>query len=93
VELPCSSEQEAAFWIAARLEVGKPYDRVDLLADFLLARDWRDPNAWWCSELAEWCCERAGIFRPTPVGVQVVTPDSLYVRCAVLVPVRGARGA
>jgi len=90
VSLPATPEQEAAFWIAARLEIGKPYDSFDLVANFAGARDWRNADAWWCSEYGEHCCERSGIFGPTPGGVQIVTPDSLYVRAAVVTPVRGA---
>ena len=84
VDLPATDAQVAAFWDAAHAEIGKPYDAVDLTANFLAGRDWRNPNAWWCSELAEWCTERAEIFMPTADWCQLITPNRYYVRCSVL---------
>lgn len=87
VDLPCTDRQADALWAAAHAEIGKPYDKVDLTADFLLGRNWRDPNAWWCSEYFEWCAEAGEIFMPSPQGVQLITPNRSYIRCSVLVRV------
>lgn len=49
-------------------QLGKPFDSASLW-DFLAddppgARDWRDPDHWFCAELVVWACEQAGMFVP-----------------------------
>lgn len=51
VTLPASQRQEDDFYAYLRAQLGKPYDEKAILA-FVVGRDWRDPNSWFCSELA-----------------------------------------
>ena len=50
VHLPATAEVEAAFWSFLHDQVGTPYDEL-AIAGFAFDRDWRNPAAWFCSEL------------------------------------------
>ena len=50
MEIPSSFEQSARFYDFLFAQIGKPYD-WRAIAGFAIARDWRDLNAWFCSEL------------------------------------------
>lgn len=51
IEIGCTDQQEKDWLAFLQSQLGKPYDLVDLLADFVGGRDWRDDSKWWCSEL------------------------------------------
>lgn len=58
---------------------GKPFDDVamkQVLSD--TPRDWKIPDAWFCSELICWACEEAGLFRVV-VPKNRVTPADLLL--------------
>ncbi len=63
----------------ARAEVGKPYDWAGAAA-VALHRDWRCPDAWFCSELIAFAFDRARcpILRTTTVNR--ITPRDLLLR-------------
>ncbi len=50
IEVPLIDEQAALDFVRAQL--GKPYDWTAIFG-FLLRRDWAEPDAWFCNELAE----------------------------------------
>src|SRR5579863_3025481 len=50
VYLPATDAQTSAFYAFLMAQVGKPYDS-EAIAAFITGRDWRDPKAWYCSEL------------------------------------------
>ena len=50
MELPATAAEEALFYGFAREQLGKPYDKLAILA-FFTGRNWRDEEAWFCSEL------------------------------------------
>ena len=50
VELPATEEQTKAFYDFLKEQDGKPYDWRAIVA-FAFVRDWRNPGAWFCSEL------------------------------------------
>jgi uncharacterized protein YycO len=50
VEVPVPDEEAALEF--ARAQVGKPYDWGVFLS-FIVRRDWTEPDAWFCNELAE----------------------------------------
>ncbi len=63
-----------------RNEVGKPFDPKAMKA--VLSdepRDWRDPQAWFCSELIVAMMERAEFFRHLIVPKNRVTPADLLL--------------
>jgi hypothetical protein len=56
--------------VFAMAQVGKPYDNTAIEA-FVFGRDWRQDDAWFCSELAAACLEQANAFShklATPVN-------------------------
>lgn len=57
-ELSATPEQEIAFYDYAFAQVGKPYDKLAIIA-FFIARDWRDEGAWFCDEYLLACTEQA----------------------------------
>lgn len=66
-------------------QVGKPYDYIGLVSNFLLERDWRADEAWWCSELQGAAMEASGALPfklATPTNL--LTPNGLFMACSVL---------
>jgi hypothetical protein len=62
-ELAATPEQTAKFYDYALKQVGKPYDKLAILA-FFTDRNWRDDDAWFCDELYLACLEQAGLCPP-----------------------------
>jgi hypothetical protein len=63
MELKATPDQEALFYNYAKLQVGKPYDKLAIIA-FFADRDWRDDEAWFCDELLLACTEKSGLCPP-----------------------------
>jgi hypothetical protein len=84
VSLNVTPEQEAAYWAYMDLQIGKPYDKLAIVA-FIVGRNWRDDDAWFCSELVIACCEQAGICPLLYVRSNKVTP----VACAMVLSALG----
>jgi hypothetical protein len=89
VEVPCSSEQAAAFEAFLWSQVGKPYDVVALaeMADGALtgeAPDWPNSQSWICSALQTAALLTAGIIKSAPATVRLATPRDVLVACAAL---------
>lgn len=59
-EIVCGDLEASLFYNEAHAQVGKPYDHTAIAA-FVANRDWRDTDAWFCSELAMHCLEFAGL--------------------------------
>jgi hypothetical protein len=38
------------YWEFSDAQLGKPYDSRGLIESFVLGRQWRDDDSWWCSE-------------------------------------------
>jgi hypothetical protein len=66
-------------------QVGKPFDHEALKARLFLSdkfanRDWREPGAWYCAELAARSCEVGGLFNwPLIVIKNRITPSMFLV--------------
>lgn len=88
VVLPAPTIIVERFYGGILAEVGKPYDSEGLIANFVFGRDWRDPCAWWCSELHGAKLEQCGYF-PTPLATpsNKLTPAGLLLACSGRVPV------
>lgn len=61
IELAVTAGEEAAFHAFLADQLGKPYDKLAIAA-FPLERDWRDKDAWFCSELIAAALEQCGFF-------------------------------
>lgn len=91
VELPCEEALAASYYAALRAELGKPYDDKAILG-FIVGRDWRNPSAWFCSELCAAKLESAGYFTgrlATPTNK--ITPADLLLLCSSRVAVGDPR--
>ena len=76
VDLPCRSSTDAI--LAARSQVGKPYDLTALFG-LLMHRDWQEDDRWFCSELVAWAFDQGGspLFRPE--AMHRITPQHLWM--------------
>lgn len=85
VDLPSTPEMEAKFYAFLKAQIGKPYDKTAIVG-FVTGRDWRDSNAWFCSELVAAALEACGWFKwPLIVPDEKVAPDDLALLVSVLV--------
>jgi hypothetical protein len=75
--------EEKTFWDFAYAQRGKPYDTTAILA-FVANRDWRTPDAWFCSELATASLETAAICPPLYSPVNKIEPVTLAIVCSAL---------
>jgi len=87
VSVPCTDEQEAAFYAYAQEQVGKPYDQ-EAIAAFVVGRNWRDPNDWYCSELGAACTEKSGIVPPLIAPCNKIAPGDLALLLSALVEIQ-----
>jgi hypothetical protein len=79
VDLPCDDATSQKFYDFLRLQVGKPYDMTAISA-FLLGRDWREADSWFCSELQAAALEACGWFAsPLATAVNHVSPRDLLL--------------
>lgn len=82
LRIPCTAKQAAADLAFGLDQIGKPYELPGLLASFSglfgwRPRDWRDPTAWWCSELRYRQWEIAGIIERSPLPFWRITPGDV----------------
>lgn len=78
-----TTAEEKTFWDFAYAQRGKPYDTTAIIA-FLANRDWREPDAYFCSELAAACLETAGICPPLYSPINKIEPVTLAIVCSAL---------
>ena len=85
--IPCADEVETVFYSVWMSQIGKPYDRTAIMG-FVFERDWRQTDAWFCSEGITWSAEQAKLF-PYMLAMpsSKVTPSGLYLACSVLADV------
>lgn len=76
-------EEERTFWGFAYAQRGKPYDTTAILA-FAVNRDWREPDSYFCSELAAAALETAAICPPLYSPVNKIEPVTLAIVCSAL---------
>ena len=86
VSVPCTDEQEDAFYAYAHSQIGKPYDE-EAIAAFVVGRDWRDPDAWYCSEYGASCFEKSGRVPPLIAPCNKIAPGDLALVISALVPI------
>jgi hypothetical protein len=82
--LRCSPEVEENFLAVAKSQLGEPFDNTAMHAVFSsrpnTGRDWRDADAWFCSELFAWCLEASGFFGwELAISKDRVTPPDLIL--------------
>lgn len=91
LRVPCTPLAASAWLNYGLAQLGKPYDKIGLLESFggmklkSTRRDWRDPIAWWCSELSGRMGETGTIFHHLPIPFWRLTPGD----CALLYSAAG----
>jgi hypothetical protein len=87
VEMPCAPGIAEAFYGFVRSQVGKRYDLLAIAA-FAVDRDWRDDNAWFCSELAGRALEVSRYFEHRlATQANRLTPPDLLLLCSTRVDI------
>ncbi len=82
VRIPVSEAQLAGWNGFMQRQIEKPYDYAAIAA-FPVQRDWRNDDAWFCSELQAAALEEIG-FWPYPLAAPVnkITPQALLLLCS-----------
>lgn len=76
MRLQCTEAQRVRWLTFLHGEIGKPYDRMAILA-FAMGRNWRTSDAWICSELAAAALEDARILPRLILTPNKITPGAL----------------
>jgi uncharacterized protein YycO len=87
IDVPATDEEYSKFWDFVDQQIGKPYDTKAILA-FVTGRDWRDPNAWFCSELVAAALEAAGIVNTLAAPANKITPPDLVLVLSAIIPIK-----
>lgn len=83
--VPADEAATQAFYDLLRGQLGKPYDWRAIVG-FAAGRDWRDPGAWFCSELQAWALEGVGALPRLATPCSKLTPDDLALVLGALYP-------
>ncbi len=83
ISLDATKKQERDFYAYLNAQIGKPYDKTAITA-FVFNRDWREEDAWYCSELQAAALEDAGLSHPLYLPASKVTPVSLALVMSAL---------
>lgn len=83
LEIPCTDRQ-AKDWLSFLMgQVGKPYDHLAILA-FAIDRNWRDDDAWFCSELVVRALEVSGICPKLQASPNKISPGACMLVASTL---------
>src|ERR1700751_4974409 len=78
--------KERAYWDFLKAQVGKPYDKLAIVA-FAVNRNWRSPDAWFCDELVAAGLEQAEVVRKLAPCVNRLDVRDLYLVVSAIAPV------
>lgn len=89
VTIPVTDTQCEVFWKFVLSQEGKPYDSIGIFG-FIIGRNWREDDAWFCSELVCRGLEVAYFF-PYPLADRSakIAPDDLLLLLSEVVNVSG----
>ena len=80
--VPCTQDVYDRFQAFMVAQIGKPYDwrAIASIAAWWASSNWRNSDAWYCSELILAACEAAGLFTiPTQLPVTHLDPGDAYL--------------
>lgn len=72
-QLETTEAQTQLFYDFLHEQIGKPYDKLAILG-FAVARNWREEDSWFCSELQASALEHAGLCSPLCTFASKITP-------------------
>jgi uncharacterized protein YycO len=84
--------KETAFKTFIKEQVGKPYDWLAIISFSCIVacnRNWRQEDAWFCSELIAAAFEYSGITRQLAPTINRLTPRDIYLVVSAIAPVGG----
>lgn len=88
IDVPADDAMTAAYHGFLASQLGKPYD-IEGILGFIAGRNWHDPSAWFCSELAAAGLEACGLFKwPLAVPSNKITPPGLILVLSTLTQVK-----
>ncbi len=77
VIVPTTEEQSETYYAFLNAQLGKPYDWKSIVG-FVIDRNWRDTDAWFCSELVAAALENAKILNIVSQANRI-TPNDLFL--------------
>ena len=80
-EVPCTPLQKAVATDFAMKQIGLPYDREAILA-FVVGRNWREPGAWFCTELLAASGEHGGLWHGLYSPDNKIAPNAFALMCS-----------
>jgi hypothetical protein len=83
ISIAADDAATTAFEAFLTAQIDKPYD-IKAIAGMLVARDWRSPDKWFCSELVAGGFERAGVVATLPLTVTRVLPRDIRLIASAL---------
>jgi hypothetical protein len=84
VDIPVSEKQSYVYHSFVIDQLGKPYDQTAIFA-FIINRDWRDPNKWFCSELVAAGLLECFFFPNQPISaINRIAPQDLLLMVSTL---------
>lgn len=81
--LSLATPQETAFYNFLRQQLGKPYDKTAIVG-FIVNRNWRDDDSWYCSELQTAALEAASIVPSLVSTPAKISPNALALVLSAL---------
>lgn len=83
--IPCTPDQKTAFYSFMQGQIGKPYDWRGIASFALGERDWRNADAWFCSEILIRAFEVAGLTKvPEQIPTDRLSPRDAYLIVTML---------
>ncbi len=74
--------EETPFYNFLRAQLGKPYDWKSIVG-FVINRDWRETDSWFCSELVIAALETAGIVKVATTANRITPNDAFLLASSV----------
>jgi len=81
--IPATAQQRARWLAFLNAQLNKDYD-WDAIWGFIFNRDWRDPDAWICSELQAAALEASGIVPRLYLAANKITPVALALAVSAI---------
>jgi hypothetical protein len=84
IVLPATDVQESDFYAFLHDQIGKPYNRIGIVA-FALNAAWTSVGAWFCSHLQTAALQRAGWLPQLSEPPNKIDPDDLFLILSAIV--------
>jgi hypothetical protein len=97
MEIPCTPEQETAYWEFMKAQIGKTYDTkaIEAMAEGVFIGVELPPNldagCWICSSLHMYAFVKVGIIKICPVEARLVLPRDIFCAlCSLGYPIKAS---